>query len=103
MIVAVLAAVTLMAQAAPAAAGAPASAADAAKPPPAGNVSPLTVTGAAKPDQVEETRVVCHKEPVLGSLFPKEVCATKREFAERRQQDQQQVRDWVAVKPLKTN
>ncbi|HEY3948340.1 hypothetical protein [Phenylobacterium sp.] len=96
-------AVAFLTQAAPDAAQPPA----AALPPvpaasPAGKtVSPLVVTPQAKPTvKVEQNTYVCHREKVLGSMFPKKVCATKAQISERRAEDQEQVREWVRVRPL---
>lgn len=90
MISAILSAAILLVQAAPAA--------DGATPPtpskPATAVSSVTVTSKAKDaDDASANQVVCHSEPVIGSLFPKKVCATRRELSERRQQDQQNAQD----------
>ena len=98
MISAVLAAAVLMMQAASAAD--PAATANAAKLPGSNTIAPVTVTGAGKTKPADRTEVVCHKEPVLGSLFPKEVCANRLERDQRREQDQAMVRDWLAYKPL---
>jgi hypothetical protein len=95
MLGAILTATILFAQAAPETTP-PAAAA----PPPAGSVSPLTVTG--KKAEAEK-EVVCHSEPVLGSLFPKKVCATRQALAERTREDQERVREWTALRPYKTN
>ena len=84
MISAIFAATILFMQAAPAATSGAA---------PAGShaVSPLTVTG-KKPQTVDldPNQLICHSESVVGSLFPKKICATRRELAERRQQGQDQ-------------
>jgi hypothetical protein len=96
---AVLTASILFFQAAPTAVTTAATAASAA-PPAAGSVSPLTVTG-KKADA--EKQVVCHSEPVLGSLFPKTVCASRQAQAERTRDDQEQVREMTALKPFKSN
>jgi hypothetical protein len=96
---AVLAASMLFFQAAPAV-SMPAPTAVAAGAPASSSVSPLTVTG-KKADSEKE--IVCHTEPVLGSLFPKKVCASRQAIAERTREDQEQVREWVALKPWKSN
>ena len=104
MIGAVLTAALLLAQASPDAAAAPA----AASPPPAaapasGNaVSPLTVTG-GKPPAEDPHEVVCHSEVLLGSLFPKKVCASRQALTERKREDQAEVRRWQALRPYKSN
>jgi hypothetical protein len=92
MISAMFAASVLLLQAAPAASTAPAPALG-----PAGSsaVSPVTVT--SKKQQAADlnpNETICHSEAVIGSLFPKKVCATRRELADRRQQDQQQAQDF---------
>ena len=113
--VGVSAALGLLAFAAPAAAqgfgqvtfgttGAPsAPAPDAAKP--AGHdVDGVTVTGKRIPDsQKDPTEVLCHEEIPIGTRFPKKLCATRRQFAERRQMDQEQLYEWTLGKPLKVN
>ena len=43
--------------------------------------------------------MICHKEPVIGSLFPKEVCARRDEIAERRRVDQATTRNAQAQRP----
>jgi hypothetical protein len=55
----------------------------------------VTVTGkkAAEVD-LSQAEVVCHSEAVIGSLFPKKVCASRRELTERRREDQQVVKDF---------
>ena len=88
MIAAIFAAGLLFMQAQPAAD--PAAAAPAAASPPSGHpVSPVTVTG-RKPQSgdLSQAEVICHSESVIGSRFPKKVCASRRELAERRQEDQ---------------
>jgi hypothetical protein len=85
---AALAATLLFFQAAPAAAPTPAPAAD-----PNRTVSGVTVTGKTKQsEEAAQNVVVCHNEPVLGSLFPKKVCATIRENKERQRDDQEVAR-----------
>ena len=102
MIAVVFAAAVVLAQAAPAAA--PNASAPPASTPPASTphgVSGVTVTG-DKPKKrvVDPTEVICHKEAVLGSLFPKQVCAQRQEFAQRTREDQKDVRDSVLYNPL---
>jgi hypothetical protein len=65
-------------------------------------VSPVTVTGKKDPN-LTATEMVCHKEAVLGSLFPKEVCATRQAFAQRRNEDQADVRKWTSLRPYHSN
>ncbi len=93
---AVLAAAALFVQAAPAAAGDAPSAAPSPSAPavaasgPVTSIAPVTVNGArSKTANLESGRLICHNETVLGTLFPKKVCATQREIAERRENDRQ--------------
>jgi hypothetical protein len=84
--------------------GAPAAPApDAAKP--AGHdLDGVTVTGKRIPDsQKDPTEVLCHEETPIGTRFPKTVCATRRQYAERRMIDQEQLFEWTQGKPLKSN
>jgi len=79
-----------------------------APPPPAAapgsDVSGVTVTGKRIPEsQKDPKEILCHNEAVLGSRFPVKVCAQRQQFAERQREDQEQLREWVAVKPLKSN
>jgi hypothetical protein len=99
MIGAFLAATVLFAQAAaaatPDAAGAPAAASTAHV------VSPVTVTGkkAAAADRGSE--LVCRTEPVLGTLFPKKICARRDELAQRTREDQKETREATNLRPWK--
>lgn len=98
--------VVYFAQAAPEAAQAPPSPspAEAAAAPNGKTVSPLTVTPGLKPNiDVRKNTVVCHEEPVLGSHFPKKVCATQAQLDQRTREDQEQVREWQALRPYKAN
>ena len=80
-------------------------------PPPPGAAKPaghdldgVTVTGKRVPEsQRDPTEVLCHEEAPIGSRFPVKVCATRRQFAERRQMDQEQLYEWTQGKPLKGN
>ena len=76
---------------------------DASKP--AGhNLDGVTVTGKRVPDsQKDPTEVLCHEETPIGTRFPKTVCATRRQYSERRQMDQEQLFEWTQGKPLKSN
>ncbi|THD65050.1 hypothetical protein [Phenylobacterium sp.] len=68
-------------------------------------VSPLVIAPQAPapaPD-LKKYLLVCHDEPVLGSLFPKQVCATQAQRKERRDIDQAEVRRWQALRPGKSN
>jgi hypothetical protein len=103
----IFAAAILLAQAAPALAQTDTPAA-APSPPPAPasgkNLSGVTVTGKkAAPGAPDQKEVVCHREPVLGSLFPKEICARREDIAERRREDQQTTREMTALRPYKSN
>jgi hypothetical protein len=97
MISVIFAAAVLFAQAEPAAASAANPPAAAPTP---GAVSPVTVTGKKK-TQADPNEVVCHSEPVLGTLFPKRVCATRQEIADRRNVDQASTRQSQALRPWK--
>ncbi len=91
---------TLLAQGAPATA---ATAGNAISPPAAtapGSVSPVIVPG--KKGQVAEKlqgEMVCRSEAVLGTLFPKRICATRQEIAERRTWDQKETREATNLRP----
>jgi len=96
MIGALFAVAVLYAQAAPAADQGAATNASAPR-----GVSGVTVTGEqAKKRVADPKEVICHKEPVLGSLFPKQVCARREEFAQRTREDQKETRDAVLYNPL---
>jgi hypothetical protein len=85
--------------ASPPASTAPATA-TASTPPPAHGVSGVTVTAKPKAKgDVDQKEVVCHSEAVLGSMFPKKVCASRGDIAERRNVDQAEVRRWTALRP----
>jgi hypothetical protein len=92
------AAALLLLQAAPNAAAASAPAPAAAASAPGAPVSPVTVTGKKDPNLAAK-EVVCHKEPVMGTLFPREVCARRDEIAERRRVDQATTRETQALRP----
>jgi hypothetical protein len=100
-----LVAAVLLVQAAPVAAqtDAPYPAAAVPSPPPATaskNVGGVTVTGKkVSPGAPDPKEIVCHREPVLGSLFPKEVCARREDIAERRRLDQATTRETQALRP----
>ena len=97
MISALLAAIVL-AQATPAAD--PAGAPRAATPP--HGVSGVTVTGEkVKPGAPDPKEVICRREKVIGSLFPKETCARREDIADRQRIDQKTVRDSQALRPWK--
>jgi hypothetical protein len=97
MIAAILVASMMFAEAAPSAA------------PPASktptSVSGVTVTGEASKKRAppDPKEVVCHKEPVMGSLFPKTICAQRQEVAQRTREDQKDIRDMLQYNPLKSN
>lgn len=101
MIAAVFIAAALLGQAA----AAPAADPKAASPAP---VAPVTVTGKT-PEQLAverealETKIICHNEVVLGTLFPKKVCTTRREMRDRTGIDQASVRQSQALSPMSGN
>jgi hypothetical protein len=64
----------------------------------AASVSSVVVQG-QKSGVARDNEVVCHKEKVLGTLFPKEVCARRADLAERRQMDQEQTRAATSLRP----
>ena len=101
MISAVFAAAALFVQAAPAAE--PAAPAVVAPPAPGSAVSPVVVNGVkpAKPAATNPDELVCRTEPVLGTLFPKKICARREDFAERQRIDQAEVRKAQALRPWK--
>ena len=87
-------------QSAPASAAPPASIAPAATRPSANGVSGVTVTGKLRQrDDGDPKEVVCHSELPIGSRFPQKVCARREDIADRRNQDQQEVRRWTALRP----
>jgi hypothetical protein len=96
----IFAAAILLAQAAPALAQT-----DAPSPPPAKvgkDVGGVTVTGKkVAPGAPDQKEIVCHREPVLGSLFPKEICARREDIAERRRVDQQNTREATNLRPYR--
>jgi hypothetical protein len=98
MVGAVLIASVLLAQAAPDAAAQPAVGAAAAVK--ATVVSPVTVT-ATKPADAATSgdELVCRNEAVLGTLFPKKVCARRADRMERRRVDQAEIRRDQAQRP----
>jgi hypothetical protein len=64
------------------------------------DVGGVTVTGKkVSPGAPDQKEIVCHREPVLGSLFPKEICARREDIAERRRVDQQTTRETQALRP----
>jgi hypothetical protein len=91
MIGAIFSAAVLLFQAAP----------DAAAAAPTHAVSPVTVTPGRKTGAPDPAEMVCHKEPVMGTLFPKQVCARRDEIAERRRVDQASTRESQALRPWK--
>jgi hypothetical protein len=95
---AAFAAIALLLQAAPVATT-PATAPPAATP---SSVSPLTVQGQKK-SVAEDNRVVCHREQVLGTMFPKEICATKAQITERRNEDQAELKRETWNRPYVVN
>lgn len=65
---------------------------------PANSVSGVTITPKAQETQAQREQqadtVVCHNEEVLGSKFPKKVCSTRRQEADRKQADKEVARDF---------
>ena len=76
--------------------------------PKAASPAPVSgVTGTAKtPEQIKadrlapDTKVMCHSEVVLGTLFPRKVCTTRQEMRERTGSDQALIRQGQAYNPL---
>ncbi len=99
MIGAIFSAAALLLQAAPEAAT-PTSTTPSA-PAAAHAVSPVTVTSGRQSGAPDPAEMICHKESVIGSLFPKEVCARRDEIAERRRIDQATTRNAQAQRPWK--
>ena len=62
-----------------------------------------TVTRRQPGSDADPKDVICHDEALVGSRLSKRVCAIREELAQRRREDQQQLREWVAVSPLKAN
>jgi hypothetical protein len=77
------------------------NAAGVAPPAASATVTPAVVNGAAKPSDADMDKVVCHSEHVLGTMFPKKTCASRREMADRADRDQQATRDMTAMRPYK--
>jgi hypothetical protein len=68
------------------------------------DLSGVTVTAKRLPEsQRDPTEVLCHEEAPIGSRFAKKVCATRRQYSERRQMDQEQLYEWTLGKPFKSN
>ncbi len=63
-------------------------------------VSSVVVQG-QKSAVAVDTEIVCHKEKVLGTMFPKEICARRQDIAERRRTDQEQTREATNLRPWK--
>ena len=63
-------------------------------------VSPLLIAPVAKPSasDIQKYTMVCHNETVLGSMFPKKVCASQAQSTERRDIDQAAVRQMEVIK-----
>jgi hypothetical protein len=98
MITAVLAAAAFLYQAAPAASP-PASTARATT---SKDVSSVVVTGKRPPTDIGDGReVICHNETVLGTLFPKRICARREDILDRKRADQAEVRRDQALRPWK--
>ena len=95
MLNALFTAAMLMMQAAPVTTS---TAPSAAAPGSSGTVSPVIVQSHKKA-RADDERVICRKEVVLGTLFPKEVCARKQEFDQRTREDQAELRNDTALRP----
>ncbi len=102
MIKAIFAAAILLAQAAPVAAQTATSSAAATPVGSPKDISGVTVTGKKTTTRtLDPNEIICHKEQVLGTLFPKEVCARREDLAERRRTDQASTRESQALRPWK--
>lgn len=57
----------------------------------ASNVNPATAAAAAsaKPAKADKPRVICKTESVTGSLMPKKTCYTADDYAQRQQDERQ--------------
>jgi hypothetical protein len=101
MLGALIASAALLMQAAPPATPDPPAPAAAPTPTSAGRtVSPAVVTG-KKSRAVDPQEVVCRTEPVMGTLFPRKICATRQQLNERTRVDQQQTREATNLRPYK--
>lgn len=90
----------LLAQSAPASAGTSGNSVTMAPATAPGSVSPVVVPGKKAPEAAKiQTEMVCRSEPVLGTLFPKRICATRQEIAERRRWDQKETREATNLRP----
>lgn len=64
------------------------------------DVDGLTVTAKRIPDsQKDPNEVLCHDELPMGSRFAKKVCATRRDYAERRAEDRWTLDKLTALRP----
>jgi|GEM_PF-2440701 len=91
---------------APPDAPAPGAATKASTKPAGHEVEGVTVTRGRRhiPDSEKDpNEVLCHEELPMGSRFKVKICATRRQYAERRQFDQEQLREWTALRPYKGN
>ncbi len=62
------------------------------------DVDGVTVTAKRIPDsQKDPTEVLCHEELPIGSRFAKKICHTRRQYAERRQDDQLMLEKWTSL------
>ena len=95
---AMLAATIMLAETTPAAATAAAVSPAATT---AAAVSPAAA--AAAPDKAKKPRVVCRSESVTGSLMPKKTCYTTDDFAQRQQDERQNLERMQNQQPIKTN
>jgi hypothetical protein len=55
----------------------------------ASNVNPATAAAPAKPAKADKPRVICKSESVTGSLMPKKTCYTTDDYAQRQQDERQ--------------
>lgn len=64
------------------------------------DVDGLTVTGKRIPDsQKDPDEVLCHEEVPMGTRFPKKICATRRAYAERKEEDRWTLEKLTALRP----
>lgn len=88
---AMLAATIMLAETTPAAATA------------AATVAPATAPAAPAKAKTDKPRVVCRSESVTGSLMPKKTCYTTDDFAQRQQDERQNLERMQSQQPIKTN
>lgn len=66
---------------------------------PSSTVSPVTVASKRASSKGDGSEMVCRTEPVLGTLFPKRICARRDEVAARTRLDQKEVREMTNLRP----